>query len=76
MDSLREALESLPQEFKKALEMYFGINQPRASYEYIGDKLGVTTKRAKLLVAKGLRLMRHPDRSKHLKKYMRRPHGI
>lgn len=71
VDTISSQLQSLPKEgHRKALEMRFGLNGSREmTLEQIGERLGIRTERARQWVEKGLRLLRHPSRSRHFRPF-------
>jgi RNA polymerase primary sigma factor len=69
---MARALECLPPRESRAIRMRFGLdgNRPLRLKE-IGDRMGVTRERARQIVAKALRRLRHPSRSRELVGYLR-----
>ena len=64
-------LSSIPTRFDRVLRMRFGIGlHTDHTLEEVGTKFDVTRERIRQIEAKGLRMLRHPTRSKSLKAYI------
>jgi RNA polymerase primary sigma factor len=71
-DDLMAMLDGLPSREVLALRMRFGLDGRRPlALKEIGDRLGVTRERARQIVGRALRRLRHPSRSRVLLKYLR-----
>jgi len=71
-DEVARALERLPPREVRALRMRFGLDgRPPLTLKEMGDRMGVTRERARQIVARALRRLRHPCRSRDLAKYLR-----
>jgi hypothetical protein len=64
---LDEALRSISQQQAKAFIAWVLYG---ASYEVIGEKLGVTPERAHQLIGKGASVLRHPSRLSTMRDYL------
>jgi|ERR1700759_254443 len=68
---LEKTLETLPARIKKSLEMRHGLNgYNESNLDEIGRELNVTRERARQIVCKGYRLLRHPSIIEELKDYI------
>jgi RNA polymerase primary sigma factor len=54
-ESVRRALDTLPERERRALELRFGFEGEEQTLEAIGDELGMTRERARQLIEQGLR---------------------
>ena len=71
-DEVAGMLEGLPPREVRALRMRYGLDGNRAlSLQEIGDRMGVTRERARQILVKALRRLRHPRRSRQLRRYLR-----
>jgi RNA polymerase primary sigma factor len=62
------ALRSLPARQERVIRMRFGLGLPRDyTLEEIGQQMGVTRERIRQIEAKGLKMLRHPTRSRRLR---------
>jgi RNA polymerase primary sigma factor len=65
-------LKGLPAREARALRMSFGLDGRRAlSLHEMGDPMGMTQEHARQIVAKALTRLRHPRRSRQLRRYLR-----
>jgi RNA polymerase primary sigma factor len=70
-DEMARMLEGLPPREVHALRMRFGLDGGRPlTLKEMGDRMGVTRERARQIVVKALRRLRHPRRSRHLLRYL------
>lgn len=60
-------VDSLPED---AAAVIHGRFEKNLTYQQCGDSLGITRDRARLVEAKGLRKLRHPDNSRQLKPFL------
>ena len=67
---VHDALDSLRPIEARVLRMRFGIGTTEHTLEEVAKKLGVTRERIRQIEAKGLRLLRAPERSKPLRPYI------
>lgn len=66
-ETIIESLSELDERRRKAIMMYFGIDQDKEfTYEEIGKHLNITGRGAQQLVKKTLIKLRHPSRRKRL----------
>jgi RNA polymerase primary sigma factor len=71
-DELAKALEGIPPREARVLRLRFGLDGGRPLHlKEIGNRLGVTRERARQIVVKGLRRLRHPSRSREMLRYLR-----
>jgi len=63
-------LNTLTKREKKVIELYFGFYDDPKTLEKIAKEMHVTRERIRQILAKGLRKMRHPNRSQILKTYL------
>ena len=71
-DEMARMLEGLPPREVRAVRMRFGLDGGRPlSLKEMGDRMGVTRERARQIVVKALRRLRHPRRSRHLLRYLK-----
>ena len=71
-DEVARMLEGLPPREVHALRMRFGLDGHRPfTLREIGDRMGVTRERARQIVGKALRRLRHPRRSRYLLRYLK-----
>ena len=68
-DILR-VLSTLTHRESDVIKMYFGINHEKLSLEKIGEKFNIQRERARQILEKGLRRMKHKSRSQLLNKYL------
>jgi RNA polymerase sigma factor (sigma-70 family) len=68
-DILR-VLSTLTHRESDVIKMYFGINHEKLSLEKIGEKFNIKRERARQILEKGLRRMKHKSRSQLLNKYL------
>jgi RNA polymerase primary sigma factor len=54
-ESIRQALEALPERERRALELRFGFEGEECTLEAVGDELNMTRERARQVVEQGLR---------------------
>jgi RNA polymerase primary sigma factor len=70
-DELAKALEGLPSREVRVLRLRYGLDGGRPlKLSEIGDLMGVTRERARQIVVKALRRLRHPRRSRQLQRYL------
>ena len=74
-DSLKEAflnaLEDLPPRIKEIVELYYGISDGQSrTLEEVAIQLGCSHQNVHQLLAKGIRMLRHPLRSKYTKQFL------
>ena len=70
-EQLEEVLETLTVREKKVLELRFGLEDGRSrTLEEVGQHFGVTRERIRQIEAKALRKLRHPSRSKRVKRLL------
>ena len=79
-DAISKMLKTLSKNEETALRMYFGFDGPKESYKEIGKYMErkhphlssepLTTERVRMIIAKGLRKMRHEYRSDALKEFI------
>ena len=71
-DEVAGMLKGLPPREARALRMRFGLDGGSAlSLQEMGDRMGVTRECARQIVIKALRRLRHPRRSRQLRRYLR-----
>jgi hypothetical protein len=78
VEALQEALDSLPPRpkggklpWKEALEKYFGLNgQARETQKKIANDAGVTKEAARQVIDKAIRMLRHPSRSRTIRRWL------
>ncbi len=76
---IHNALSALPDRDRQILHLYYGFNDPAeraevssskpATYQQIGNKLGVSRERVRQLKEEALNRLRHPTHSKRLATY-------
>ncbi len=70
-EQLVDVLGTLTPREEKVLRLRFGLDDGRArTLEEVGKKFNVTRERIRQIVAKALRKLRHPSRSRKLKDYL------
>ena len=70
-EQLEEVLGTLTEREQKVLTLRFGLEDGRArTLEEVGREFNVTRERIRQIVAKALRKLRHPSRSRKLKDYL------
>ena len=70
-EQLEEVMGTLTPREAKVLKLRFGLEDGKArTLEEVGKEFDVTRERIRQIVAKALRKLRHPSRSKKLKDYM------
>ena len=70
-EAYMEVLDTLTEREEKVLRLRFGLDDGRArTLEEVGKEFNVTRERIRQIVAKALRKLRHPSRSKKLKDYL------
>ena len=70
-EQLEEVLGTLTEREQKVLTLRFGLEDGRArTLEEVGKEFNVTRERIRQIVAKALRKLRHPSRSRKLKDYL------
>ena len=70
-EQLVEVLGTLTEREQKVLRLRFGLDDGRArTLEEVGKEFNVTRERIRQIVAKALRKLRHPSRSRKLKDYL------
>ena len=69
-DALKVLLETLDPTEVRVLCLRLGIETEKKTLKEVGEFLGVTGTRIRQIEAKGLRKLRHPLRSRHLRKYL------
>jgi RNA polymerase primary sigma factor len=70
-ENLSEMMGSLTPREARVLRMRFGFDgRPPMSLEEVGDKIGVTRERARQIVQKALRKLRHPRHTRRLRGYL------
>ena len=68
-EQLDEVLDTLTEREQKVLRLRFGMNDGRArTLEEVGREFDVTRERIRQIEAKALRKLRHPSRSRKLKR--------
>ena len=71
-EDLAEVLRSLSPRERDVLRLRFGMDDGRQrTLEEVGQLFGVTRERIRQIEAKALRKLRHPNRSKKLKEYIK-----
>ena len=78
-NDIHNALSALPDRDRQILHLYYGFSDPAersevsnskpATYQQIGDKLGVSRERVRQLKEEALNRLRHPTHSKRLATY-------
>jgi len=78
-DAISDMLKTLSKNEETALRMYYGLDGPKESFKEIGKYLErkhphlssepLTTERVRMIIAKGLRKMRHESRSERIKEF-------
>ena len=71
-NAINEALKTLTEREKKVLEMRFGLNNPNGNdytLEETAYQFRVTKERIRQIEAKALRKLKHPTRSKRLRRW-------
>ncbi len=78
-NDIHNALNALPDRDRQILHLYYGFSDPQerpevssskpATYQQIGDKLGVSRERVRQLKEEALNRLRHPIHSKRLATY-------
>lgn len=67
-DTIDEVLDTILPRERTATELRFGIDQDcKMSFNEVGKQFGVTTERARQIINKALRKLRHPCRSGRLR---------
>ena len=67
---IRQLLAGLNTRMTDIMSMRFGIDQDAHTLEEIGQCYGVTRERIRQIEFKALKLLRYPDRSRHLRDYL------
>ncbi len=78
VDEVLEEMEIMPSEYREAkakgvqcLRLRFGLEDGVSkTYEAVGQIIGVTRERIRQRVAKSLRQLRHPKRSRRLERFI------
>lgn len=70
-EQLEEVFDSLTPREVEVLRLRFGLGGDyEQTLDEVGKKIGVTRERARQIVAKALRKLRHPYRSRKLRNYL------
>lgn len=69
-NEMEKVLGRLSPREKEIIELRYGFNGPPATFDEIGEKLGLTDKRIRQIEATALRRMRNPTRRKTLEQFL------
>lgn len=69
-EEVAAVLRTLPPRESRAIEMYFGIGFDRMSLEEIARKFRASVRTIPEVLARALRMCRHPSRSRRLREYL------
>lgn len=69
--AVEEALDTIPERSKAILCERFGLTDGPYTYRQLGGRFNLTGGRCQQIVNKSLRLLRHPKRSKLLRRFCR-----